>query len=249
MSEANVGDREVPLEFWYDFASPYAYLAAMRIEKEVAARGKGRLRLLWRPFLLGPIFKRRVHTPSPFQHAEPAERHFRHRDVERYCQLYGLPLTWPSTYPRGSLLATRVALIATEEGWGAAFARSVYTATFAADQDIAAAHVVAGIVRSLGRNAEEILARAAEPEVKARLADQVERAVDKGIFGAPSFIVGDELFWGNDRMEQAISWALTGKIGDESGPAAWSGQSPEAPADVSSPSARSTGSVSRQPSQ
>ena len=219
---ATSGDgSEVSLEFWFDFASPYAYLAALRIETLVAAatRGGRSIRLLWRPLLLGPIFQRRVSNPSPFQQAEPAERRYRHRDIERSCRHYGLPLTWPSTYPRGSLLATRVALIAAGEGWGAAFARSVFAANFAADLDIASAPVVAEILRDLGRDAAVIMARAAEPAVKASMAAQVDEAIAKGIFGAPSFLVEDELFWGNDRLEQAIVWAVSGKIGEDATPA------------------------------
>jgi len=192
------------LEFWFDFASPYSYLAASRIEALASAK---HLRIRWRPFLLGPIFKRRASNPSPFQEAGPEEKRYRRRDVERLCELYELPLSWPSSYPRGSLLATRVALIASYEAWCGAFARAVFTSNFSDDRDIATDAVVTSILVGLQRNAEETVARAVLPQTKARLAEQVDEAIAKGIFGAPSFIVGDELFWGNDRLEQAIEWA------------------------------------------
>jgi 2-hydroxychromene-2-carboxylate isomerase len=95
------------LEFWFGFASPYSYLAASRIETLVSAK---HIRILWRPFLLGPIFKRRASNPSPFQEAGREEKRYRRRDVERLCELYGLPLSWPSSYPRGRGSAWRKSL-------------------------------------------------------------------------------------------------------------------------------------------
>ena len=192
-----------PLELWYDFASPYAYLAASRIEGLIADKP---IRIVWKPFLLGPIFKRRSSNPSPFQEAGPDEARYRRRDVERHCKLYGLPLTWPSVYPRGSLLAARMALVAADEDWCGAFTRAVYRASFAEDRDIASAPVIAQILDALGRSPTSNLLRANAPENKARLVARTDEAIAKGIFGAPSFVIDGELFWGNDRLEQAIAW-------------------------------------------
>jgi 2-hydroxychromene-2-carboxylate isomerase len=164
--------------------------------------------VLWRPFLLGPIFKRRAHNPSPFQDPDPAEARYRTRDVERLCALYGLPLVWSSRYPYTSLLAARVCLIAADQDWAAAFTRAVYHASFAEDRDITAEPVIAAILTALGRPASVLIAAATTPAVKARLVAQGEAAVARGIFGAPSFVCPDgELFWGNDRLEQAVAWA------------------------------------------
>jgi 2-hydroxychromene-2-carboxylate isomerase len=195
------------IEFWYEFASPYSYLAAARIERLVAGKP---IRLDWRPFLLGPIFRQRPHDPSPFQNPSPAEQRYRWRDVERLCAAEQLPLRRPSTYPRNGLLAARAALIAIDEGWGAEFSRAVYHANFAQDRDIAAAEVVGDIVLGLGRDKVAVLARAVSAANKARLIARGEAAAARGIFGAPSCFVGDELFWGNDRLEQAIAWAMKG---------------------------------------
>ena len=193
------------LEFWFDFASPYAYLAAARIEALATPAG---VRVLWRPFLLGPIFKRRAHNPSPFQDPDPAEARYRARDVERLCALYDLPLVWSSRYPYTSLLAARVCLLAEDDGWAAPFARAVFHASFAEDRDITAEPVIAAILAALGQPAAELIARASAPATKARLAAQVDTAIARGIFGAPSFVTPDrELFWGNDRLEQAVAWA------------------------------------------
>jgi 2-hydroxychromene-2-carboxylate isomerase len=193
------------LEFWYEFASPYCYLSAARIEALAAPAG---LTVVWRPFLLGPIFQRRAHNPSAFQDSPPPEALYRRRDVERLCVDYGLKLTWPSRFPRTSLLAARVALIAADEGWAAPFTKAVYHASFAEDRDIAAEPVIAEILSELGRAPAPLIARATTPENKARLVAQVEQAGAHGIFGAPFFLIPNgELFWGNDRLEQAIAWA------------------------------------------
>lgn len=193
------------IEFWYEFASPYSYLAAARIEALAAGRP---VALDWRPFLLGPIFRTRGHDPSPFQNASPAQRRYRWRDVQRLCAAAGLALRLPSTYPRNGLLAARVALIAVDEGWGPAFSRAVYHANFAEDRDIASPEVLAAVIAGLDRDAPAVLERASAPANKARLVARGEEAIRRGIFGAPSFLIGDELFWGNDRLDQAIGWAL-----------------------------------------
>jgi 2-hydroxychromene-2-carboxylate isomerase len=192
------------IEFWYEFASPYSYLAAARIERLAAGRP---IRIDWRPFLLGPIFKQRAHDPSPFQNPSPAERRYRWRDVQRLAAAEGLPLRLPSTYPRNGLLAARTALVAIDEGWGGDFTRGVYHANFADDRDIADAQVIAAVIMALGREPGPVLARATAPDNKASLVARGEEAIARGIFGAPTFLVGEELFWGNDRLEQAIAWA------------------------------------------
>jgi 2-hydroxychromene-2-carboxylate isomerase len=196
---------EMPdIEFWYDFASPYSYLAADRIERLAASAGAG---VAWRPFLLGPIFARRAHNPSPFQNADPAERRYRWRDIERICRLQGVPWRPPTAYPRNGLLAARVALIAIPEGWGAAFSRAVFHANFAEDQDITNPDRIASIIETFGHPASMVLERAQNPANKTALKAQVDVAIAQGIFGAPSFMVAGELFWGNDRLDQAIAWA------------------------------------------
>ncbi|BBK43393.1 2-hydroxychromene-2-carboxylate isomerase [Allostella vacuolata] len=193
------------IEFWFEFASPYAYLAAARIERLVAGRP---LRLAWRPLLLGPIFQRRPGHASPFQEPAPAEAAYRRRDAERCAAEAGTPLAWPSIYPRSSLLGARVALLGGDEGWIGPFSLAVYRASFVEDRDIADAGTVRAILDGLGLPSESILARATQPAHKARLAATVEEAMAKGIFGAPSFVAAGEVFWGNDRLEGAIDWAL-----------------------------------------
>jgi 2-hydroxychromene-2-carboxylate isomerase len=190
------------LAFWYEFASTYSYPAAARIEARAAAAG---VAVEWRPFLLGPIFARQGWSGSPFN-IYPAKGRYMWRDLERICAREELGFRRPSGFPRNSLLAARVALIAAGDGWCGDFTRAVYRANFAEDRDIAAPEVIGGILEALERPASTILARAGSPEVKQRLKAQNEEAAALGIFGAPSFIAADELFWGNDRMDEAIAW-------------------------------------------
>jgi 2-hydroxychromene-2-carboxylate isomerase len=188
------------LEFWFEFASTYSYLAADRIEARAAAAG---VRVVWRPFLLGPIFARQGWSNSPFN-LYAAKGRYMWRDLERLAAEAGLPFQRPSEFPRNGLLAARVATAAEGEAWLPDFVRRVYRANFAEDRDIADPAVLRALVP------EEWLARAAAPEVKGRLRARTEEAEGRGIFGAPSFLVGEELFWGNDRLDQALAFASRG---------------------------------------
>ena len=192
-----------PLEFWFEFASTYSYLAAERIEAAAASAG---VDLAFRPFLLGPIFAAQGWSDSPFN-VYPVKGRYMWRDMERLAESYGLPLRRPSAFPRNGLLAARVALAHDREAWIGAFVRKVYRANFADDRDIADAATLGGILRELALDPGPILAAAAADANKARLKAQTERAMALGVFGAPSFTVGEELFWGNDRLEQAIAFA------------------------------------------
>ena len=191
------------LAFWYDFASTYSYPAAMRIERAAAAAG---IHLEWRPFLLGPIFKAQGWTDSPFN-LYPAKGQYMWRDLARICARNDLPWHRPSVFPRNSLLAARIALLAEEQGWCGACSRAIYSANFAEDRDIARPEVIGDIVAALGRDAASLIAAAASPGIKDKLRAQSDAAIALGIFGAPSFTVGGEIFWGNDRLDEALDCA------------------------------------------
>ena len=191
------------LEFWYEFASTYSYPAAEGVEAAAAAAG---VRVDWRPFLLGPIFAAEGWQDSPFN-LYAAKGRYMWRDLERRCGRLGLPFRRPSTFPRNGLTAARVALVGCTEGWCPAFTRAVYRLNFAEDRDISRTDVLADALNSLGLPADAVLARASEPETKDRLRRQTETAASVGIFGAPSFRVDGELFWGGDRLDDALEWA------------------------------------------
>lgn len=190
------------IEFWFEFGSTYSYPAALRIEAVTRAAG---LELAWRPFLLGPIFKAQGWNDSPFN-IYPAKGCYMWRDLERICGSLGLPLRRPSQFPRNGLLAARVACWFQAAPWLPEFVRQVYLANFAYDRDISDASVIGSILEALGQSVS-VLGAVESPEAKARLRRETERAQALGIFGAPSFVVGTELFWGNDRLEAAVAWA------------------------------------------
>jgi 2-hydroxychromene-2-carboxylate isomerase len=194
------------VEFWFEFASTYSWLSVMRIEEAAEA---AEVEVAWRPFLLGPVFLALGWNDSPFNIYPPKGRYM-WRDLERLAHKYGLPFRKPSVFPRSGLLAARVALIGVEESWVAPFARAVMTANFVDDLDIADPAVIGTILGALELPADDVLARAQREDNKAALKAQTDRAVELGLFGAPSFRVDDELFWGNDRLDDAIAWARAG---------------------------------------
>lgn len=192
------------LDFWFEFASTYSYPAAMRIAALAQARG---IALRWRPFLLGPAFKVNGWSTSPFN-LYPAKGRYMWRDLERICGALDLPFSEPPDFPQNTLLTARVALVGLAQSWGEEYCRSVYRAEFGDGRNIGEPAVLAGILNTLGQNADTIFAQAQSDDNKARLRAQTEEAGRLGIFGAPSFVTRDgELFWGNDRLEAALDWA------------------------------------------
>ncbi len=192
------------IEFWYDFASTYSYLTAMRIEPLAGAAG---VQVAYRPFLLGPIFKAQSLTTSPFA-ANPVKGRYMARDIARIAGARGLVFHIPDPFPAHSLAAARIATVAEAEGWIGPFTRAVFAAEFATGEDIAATEVLDRIVTGLGHDPARISAAAGTPENKAALRERTEAASSKGIFGAPTFVTADgEIFWGDDRLEQALAWS------------------------------------------
>ena len=189
--------------FWYELASTYSYPAAFRVERVAAAAG---VAVAWKPFLLGPIFARQGLTDSPFN-LNPAKGRYMWRDLERLCAREGLDWRKPSQFPRNSVLAARVATIGMTQAWGPAFAKAAYRANFAQDRDIAAPEILSEILRGLGESPDAILERAQSPEIKNALRAHTEEAERLGIFGAPTFQAGGEIFWGQDRLADAIAWS------------------------------------------
>lgn len=193
------------IEFWFDFGSNYSYLSAMRIEAEAAARG---VRVLWRPFLLGPIFRALGYDNSPFV-LQKEKGTYVWKDMERQCRKYGLAWTRPSVFPRAALLALRVALLGAQREWIAAYCREIMQQNFVHDRDIGSVEVVSEALAKLGLPAQQIIADAQSDANKLRLREQTEAAAAKGIFGAPTFFVGNEMFWGNDRLDDALDFCYS----------------------------------------
>jgi 2-hydroxychromene-2-carboxylate isomerase len=189
-------------QFWFDFASTYSYPAAMRIESVALSH---RVDVEWNAFLLGPVFKAQGWNDSPFN-IYPAKGKYMWRDLERICDSLSIPFRRPSMFPRNGLLAARIATRFKSSSWIPDFVRAVYRANFADDLEIGDSAVVADCLAQIGLDANEILGSAKSVESKSLLRSQNDAAAQLNIFGAPSFVANGELFWGNDRLEQAFQW-------------------------------------------
>ncbi len=188
---------------WFEFASTYSYPAVMRAEDVARERG---VTLHWRPMLLGPIFAAQGLENSPFV-LNPVKGAYMWRDLERVCEAEGLAFKRPSRFPRGSLLAARIACEFADAPWVGDFIRGVYTGNFSDDAEIDDPEFVAGLLTGLGEDPKGVIQAATTPEAKMALRTQTDIALKKGIFGAPTFEIGEELFWGHDRMAAAFDWA------------------------------------------
>ena len=189
------------LEFWFDFASTYSYLTAMRIE-EVASSFDVEVR--WKPFLLGPIFTKQGWRDSPFN-IYPAKGRYMVQDMQRLCDERGLPFKMPAPFPCQSITANRLGLVALDEVWGVNFVKAVFKAEFGEGRDIGDDDVLRSLLIDLGQDADLMFEKARSVENKERLKQQTTEADENGIFGAPTFVTeGEELFWGDDRLISAV---------------------------------------------
>jgi 2-hydroxychromene-2-carboxylate isomerase len=189
------------IEFWFDFGSNYSYLSMMRIRRLAAEAG---VRIVLKPFMLGPIFKTLGWETSPFV-LQTMKGNYVWRDMQRQCAKYGLRWQRPSVFPRNALLAARVALQGEGQPWLDAFCEQVMLANFADDREIGDEAVIHGILAGLGADSTALIAAAMTDACKAALRARTAEAQARGIFGAPMFFVGDEMFWGNDRLEDALA--------------------------------------------
>jgi 2-hydroxychromene-2-carboxylate isomerase len=192
------------LDFWFDFASTYSYPSAMRVRTLANQAG---VKVNFRPFLLGPIFKAQGWSTSPFNlYAAKGQNMW--RDLERICADLALPFRRPEPFPQNSVLAARVALVGLREHWGEEFCCEVFRAQFGAGRQIDDDAIIMEILKGLNLAAEPVLTAAQSDDNKPRLRAQTAEAMRRGLFGAPTFTTADgELFWGNDRLERALLWA------------------------------------------
>lgn len=192
------------VDFFYEFASTYSYPAAMRIGDLAARAG---ISVRWRPFLLGPILAEVGWTTSPFN-LLPAKGRNMWRDMTRITEAMGLPFRRPDPFPQNSLLAARIATALPDGGARAAFSQAVYRAQFAGGLAISDPEVLGAILTRLKIEPAPVMVAAGSETVKLALRGATDEAKSKGVFGSPSTITSDgELFWGNDRIEQALEWA------------------------------------------
>jgi len=184
------------LEFFYDFVSPYSYLASTRVEAEVARVG-GTVR--FRPFLLGGVFNA-TGNKAPIEN--PAKALHLATDLTRWARRLGVPFAWPARFPLLTVLPLRAAFAAEKVGKLVPYTHAVFRAYWVDGLDVSDAAVVAEVATRAGLDGAALVAEA--PAHKEALKAQTQEAVDRGSFGAPTFFVGREMFIGNDRLEFAI---------------------------------------------
>jgi 2-hydroxychromene-2-carboxylate isomerase len=181
------------LEFFYDFVSPYSYLASTRVE-ELARRAGAALR--WRPFLLGGALKA---TDNKAPADVPAKYRHVKMDVARWARRLDVPLAFPERHPFSTVLAMRCALVAEARGALVPFTHAAFRAAWVEGRDLTSAETLAAVAASVGLDGAALVAAA--PQQKATLVAQTDEAVRRGAFGAPTFFVGEEMFVGNDRLD------------------------------------------------
>lgn len=192
------------IEFWFEFASTYSHIAAQLVEAEAATR---QVEVVWRPFLLGPIFREQGLSDSPFN-LNRVKGDYMWRDVARECERLDVPFRRPGQFPRNGLLAARISTAGEGQDWMPAFVRGVYRANFVEDLDISNVAVLEqALIEAGAPDPGMILEDAGSDGVKRKLRHRTDEAMQLGIFGAPSFRVGKELFWGGDRLQQALDLA------------------------------------------
>ncbi len=204
---ARVPDRR--MDCYIFVGSTYSFLTAHRAAAFAAAHG---VALDWKPFSLRTLLREQDSTPFL---GRPAKTAYMWRDIERRAARFGIPFARPSRYPVDSAQrANRVATLAARDGWCAEFLRETYRTWFLEDRDPGDPDALAGTLRRLGRS-EAIAARADAPDIEAQFQANTDAARALGIFGAPNFVCDGEVFWGDDRLEDAIAWRLGGNRGAE----------------------------------
>ncbi|MBX3125626.1 MAG: 2-hydroxychromene-2-carboxylate isomerase [Polyangiaceae bacterium] len=183
------------VEFFYDFSSPFAYLASTQIERVATSAGA---RVVFRPFLLGALFKNIGTSNVPMLGFSAAKQAFIARDIDRHAKRYGVPFQFPSTFPIRSVTPLRVALAAGEQI--GPLTRTLFHAAWAQDRDISSPDSLRDILAHAGHD-PELVTRTEDPAIKDQLRESTDRAQQLGLCGAPSFLVGEHVFWGQDRLE------------------------------------------------
>jgi 2-hydroxychromene-2-carboxylate isomerase len=196
-----------PIDFWFTMGSTYSFLSVMRLAEIEKSSG---VSFRWRPFHLLVILQEMNHVPFA---DKPAKSAYMWRDIERRAAMYGIPARLPAPYPvKHSVVANLVATVGMSEGWGADFVRAAYRRWFALGQETGSEPNLSESLRDIGQDPERVLKLAAGDEAKARLGAETDAARALGIFGSPTFAVGRELFWGDDRLDDAINWLRSGRL-------------------------------------
>jgi 2-hydroxychromene-2-carboxylate isomerase len=189
------------IDFFFSYSSTYSYLSVMRADRLAAEAG---VTLRWRPFRLRTITQEQNNRPFI---GKPVKLKYMWRDVERRARQHGIPFNGIPPYPvDAEALAHRVGIVAAEEGWCPKYSMAVYQGWFVNHKDPGDASQLRQVLTSLAKDADVVINRANSQETERQLASETDVARSLGIFGSPTFVVGSEIFWGDDRLETALLW-------------------------------------------
>jgi 2-hydroxychromene-2-carboxylate isomerase len=196
-----------PIDFWFTMGSTYTYLSVMRLGELEQSNG---IRFRWRPFHLLVTLQEMKHVPFA---DKPTKCAYMWRDIERRAAAYRISASLPAPYPaKQSIVANLVAIVGMRQGWGIDFVRAAYRRWFQLGQETGSEPNVSESLRDIGLEPLSVLELANAPEAKTALMAETNIAKELGIFGSPTFVVGSELFWGDDRLGDAINWCRHGCV-------------------------------------
>lgn len=195
-----------PIRFYFDFSSPYGYLAAQQIDDLAARHGR---QVAWKPFLLGAVFG--TTRSEPLLNV-PMKGDYARRDMSRIARRMDVPFMLPAQFPFASVAACRAFywLYDHDPERARKLAQALFHEAFGKGRDVSTPDAVADVAAAQGEDSEAILAAVGDPEVKARLRREVDAAIQAGVFGSPFIIVDGEPFWGQDRLDHVEEWLETG---------------------------------------
>ncbi len=194
------------LDFYFDFSSPYGYLAAERIDGIAAKHGRS---VTWRPMLLGAVFQKIGGSPLVDQ---PMKGPYSRLDMLRSARLHGIVFNVPDNFPVNSIAACRAYywLAGSDPGTAHDLAQALYRGYFVENRDLSRPETVVGAAQALGVDGDALVAAVQDQAIKDRLRAENDAAIERGVFGSPTVFVGDEMFWGHDRLEVIDRWLETG---------------------------------------
>ena len=196
-----------PIDFWFDFSSPYGYLLSERIDAVAARHGR---KVRWHPILLGVVFQATGSAPLTLQN--PAKAAYSLLDFARSARFMGIAYRHPTRFPLATQNAARAYywLHGQDCALARRFAHAVFHALYVDDRDVSAPETVLEIAAGLGVDRNSLQAALQTPEIKARLKDEVDGALKIGVFGSPHVIIDGEAFFGADRLPQIEKWLESG---------------------------------------
>lgn len=193
-----------PLDCFFFLGSTYTYLSVNRADAAALSEG---ITINWRPFSVRTLMREQNNIPFA---GKPAKTSYMWRDIGRRAERFGVPFNAPPCYPIDAAeTANHVATLAAIEGWVKDFVRAAYRSWFLLGEDPGDEQVLRRILSELGRSADDVLAAASAAAVRRKYSDETDLARELGIFGSPTYVSGAEIFWGDDRLEDALAWHKT----------------------------------------